>query len=241
MELGDLSITWLGHAAIKLELADGTVSYIDPWLGGNPLCPDDETAPDRVDSIYVTHGHFDHFGATLDLMRAHQPHIFAIHEIAVYLESQGGENIVGSNKGGTVEGPGGIKATMVDAVHSSGISTDDGIIPGGEAAGWVLEMPNGRTIYHAGDTAVFGDMRLIGQMWDIDVAILPIGGHFTMGPEQAGRAAEMLQTATVLPIHYGTFPILAGRPAGLHSALAGATIEVLDPEIGVPFSGQPDG
>lgn len=234
MDLGGLSITWLGHAAIRLELADGTVSFIDPWLG-NPLCPQEHQNPERVDSVYITHGHFDHFGATLDLVSSHQPHVFAIHEIAVYLEGHGAENVVGSNKGGTVEGPGGIRGTLVEASHSSGISGDDGIVPGGEAAGWVLEIPGGPTVYHAGDTGLFGDMALIGELWDIDLAILPIGGHYTMGPEHAARAARMLQVPAVLPIHYGTFPILAGSPADLGAALAGSSIDVVECRVGEPL------
>lgn len=234
MDLAGHSVTWLGHAAIRLELADGTVSFIDPWLG-NPLCPEEHKQPERVDSIYVTHGHFDHFGATLELMERHQPSIFAIHEIAVYLEGKGAQNAVGSNKGGAVEGPGGITGTLVEASHSSGISGESGIVPGGEAAGWVLELPGGTTIYHAGDTGVFGDMELIGDLWDIDLAILPIGGHFTMGPDHAARAIGLLGVDTVLPIHWGTFPLLAGTPAALREALGEAPVEVVELQPGETF------
>lgn len=233
MLLADHSLTWLGHAAVRLDLADGTVALIDPWLD-NPLAPEDAADPDRVDSVYITHGHFDHVGTTEDLVTRHQPTVFAIHEIAVYLGARGAENAVGSNKGGTVEGPGGIRATLVEASHSSGISGDDGIVAGGEACGWVLELPGGVTLYHAGDTGLFGDLALIGEMFDIDVALLPIGGHYTMGPQHAAKAARMLQAKAVLPIHYGTFPILAGTPAELKEALQGSGIVVVDAEIGVP-------
>jgi L-ascorbate metabolism protein UlaG (beta-lactamase superfamily) len=231
MLLGDHSLTWLGHATVRLDLADGTVAFIDPWLDG-PTCPDDARDPERVDSIYITHGHFDHIGNTEDLVAKHQPSLFAIHEICVYLGDRGAENPVGSNKGGTVEGPGGIKGTLVEASHSSGISGDDGIVAGGEACGWMLELPGGTTLYHAGDTGLFGDMALIGDMFDIDVALLPIGGHYTMGPDHAAKAARMLQAKAVLPIHYGTFPILAGTPAELKDALEGSGIVVVDAEIG---------
>lgn len=236
MDLQGVELTWLGHAAFRLRLGDGTVLLIDPWLDGNPACPDAEKEQDRVDAIFLTHGHFDHFGDTPAIAAKHQPQIFAIHEIAVYLEALGVANVVGSNKGGTIVGPGDVAATMVDAVHSSGLSSDDGILPGGEAAGWVLALAQGLTVYHAGDTAVFGDMALIGELWSPDVALLPIGGHFTMGPDHAARAAQMLGVSAVIPIHYGTFPILGGTPADLSAALEGTGIEVIEAEAGVPIS-----
>lgn len=232
MDLKGVELTWLGHAAVRLRLADGTVALIDPWLSANPACPETEHTQDRVDSIYVTHGHFDHVGDTVDLAAQHDAQVFAIHELAVYLEGAGVASVTGSNKGGTVSGPGGIAATLVDATHSAGISGDDGIIPGGEAAGWVLEIPGGPTVYHAGDTTVFGDMALIGELWSPDIALLPIGGHYTMGPEHAARAAKMLGVSAVVPIHYGTFPILAGTPGELAAALDGTGIGVTEAEPG---------
>jgi L-ascorbate metabolism protein UlaG (beta-lactamase superfamily) len=235
MNLQGVEITWLGHASIRLRLEDGTVLLIDPWLEGNPACPDAEHSQERVDGVFITHGHFDHIGSTVALAAAHAPQVFAIHEIAVFLESQGVGNVVGSNKGGTVIGPGEVAATLVDAVHSSGISGDDGIVPGGEAAGWVLAVPGGPTIYHAGDTTVFGDMSLIGELWSPDLALLPIGGHYTMGPDHAARAARMLGVSAVMPIHYGTFPILDGTPIELLAALEGSDIEVIEATAGVPI------
>lgn len=231
MLLGSTALTWLGHAAVKLELTDGTVALIDPWLE-NPLAPTVAADQERVDAIYLTHGHFDHVGNTLDLVAAHQPEVFAIHEICVYLGARGAERTRGSNKGGAVPGPGGITATLVEASHSSGISGDDGIVAGGEAAGWVLQLPDGPTLYHAGDTGLFGDMALIGELYDIDVALLPIGGHYTMGPAHAARAAQMVRASTVIPIHYGTFPILAGTPDELRRALSETSIDVVEAVIG---------
>jgi L-ascorbate metabolism protein UlaG (beta-lactamase superfamily) len=239
MDLGSAELTWLGHSAIRLRLADGTTALIDPWLTGNPSCPEAEKHQARVDSIYLTHGHFDHFGDTLELAEAHDPMVFAIHEVAVYLGSKGVEHAVGLNKGGTVSGPGGIEGTMVTAVHSAGISEDDRIVAGGEAAGWVLDLPDGPTLYHAGDTALFGDLALIAEAHHPDVACLPIGGHYTMGPEEAATAARMLGVSAVIPVHWGTFPILAGTPQRLAAALEGSNIEVVEAAIGQPLSQAP--
>ncbi|MCJ7726000.1 MAG: MBL fold metallo-hydrolase, partial [Acidimicrobiia bacterium] len=153
----------------------------------------------------------------------------------VHLEMQGVEKVVGLNKGGAVAGPGGITGTMVDAVHSGGMSGPDGIIPGGTPAGWVLGFPGGLRVYHAGDTAVFGDMALIGELFSPRVALLPIGGHYVMDPRQAAHAAGLLGVSTVIPRHYGTFPILAGTPAQLEEALRGSGIEMIGMKIGSPL------
>lgn len=231
MEFEGVEITWLGHASIRVRLDDGTTLLVDPWLEGNPACPESEYQQDGIDAIYVTHGHFDHMTGVESTARANEAAVFAIHELATHFEGLGLENVTGSNKGGTVEGPGGVKATLVDACHSAGISGDDGIISGGEAAGWVLEIPGGPTLYHAGDTTLFGDMSLIGEIYEPDLAFLPIGGHFTMGPELAARAGRLLGVEKVVPVHFGTFPILTGTPDELAEAASGG-FEVLTPDIG---------
>ncbi|MDH4119397.1 MAG: metal-dependent hydrolase [Acidimicrobiia bacterium] len=235
MDLNGIELTWLGHAGVRLRLDDGTTVLVDPWLTGNPACPESEQSQERIDAIYLTHGHFDHFGDTLSLAREHGCQVFAIHEIAVYLEGQGIEAAVGSNKGGMVEGPGGIRGFLTDAVHSSGISGDTGIVSGGEAGGWIFDVPNGPTIYHAGDTTIFGDMTLIKDIFSPDIALLPIGGHYTMGAGIAAKAAKLIGAETIIPIHFGTFPILAGTPDELTDAGGGA-FEVQALEPGVPVT-----
>jgi L-ascorbate metabolism protein UlaG (beta-lactamase superfamily) len=218
-------ITWLGHSTVRVETPDGKVLLIDPWLKENPSCPPAEKTPRRVDALLVTHGHFDHIADAVDLGRAHKPAVVCIHEIGHWLESKGVAGVRGMNKGGTQEVCG-VQVTMVDAVHSCGIQDGDRIVYGGEAAGYVLALPDGLRIYHAGDTALFGDMRLIGELYRPDLACLPIGGHYTMGPIEAARAVELLGVRRVLPIHWGTFPALAGRPETLQEQVRGRGVEV---------------
>jgi L-ascorbate metabolism protein UlaG (beta-lactamase superfamily) len=237
--------TWYGHAAVHVESEAGTSILIDPWFG-NPRSP--RTADDivRCDVLLVTHGHHDHLGAAprqleradaLTIARRTRPAWPAIHELSLWLESLDlGAEVVGMNKGGTAEVRG-IRVSMVQAVHSGGDWLADGSEPIylGEPAGFVVELENGRRLYHAGDTALFGDMRLIGELHHPEVAFLPIGGHFTMDPGAAARAVELLGVSTVVPIHYGTFPILAGTPDELRRELADldlGDVTVLAPEPG---------
>jgi len=212
-------ITWLGHASFALTTPSGSVILIDPWLTGNPVCPPALKKPARVDAILITHGHGDHFGDVLPLARTHKPKIAAIYETAMWLQSEGIENVMLMSKGGTQK-VGDVEVTMVNAFHSNGIESGqpgEPVIYGGEAAGFIVRMPEGLTIYHAGDTCVFGDMRIIGELYRPEVACLPIGDLYTMGPREAAYAIRLLGVHHVIPMHYGTFPALTGTPEALRA------------------------
>jgi L-ascorbate metabolism protein UlaG (beta-lactamase superfamily) len=226
----DTRLRWLGHAAFEIVSPRGQVLLVDPWLE-NPRAPAGYAASlTRVDVLLPTHAHFDHLGNTVELGRRFQPEVPCVFELSVYLERQGLERTRPMNKGGTQTVAGGVQVTMVAADHSAGILDDGhpvGAVYGGEAAGFVLAMENGFRLYHAGDTNLFGDMRWIGELYRPEVALLPIGGLYTMGPREAAAAAKLLGARFVVPMHYGTFPALAGTPADLEKELAGTSIQVL--------------
>jgi L-ascorbate metabolism protein UlaG (beta-lactamase superfamily) len=225
--MAETSVTWLGHAAFRVDTSGGTRVYVDPWLG-NPKCPESEKDPERVDVIALTHGHDDHVGETVELAKRFGCPVVAMVELRDWLSDQGveGDLTEAPNKGGTVEKKG-VRFTLTDAKHSS--VCPDGTYAG-EAAGLVVEVENGTTLYFAGDTCVFGDMQLIGRIYGPDVAILPIGGHFTMDPREAAVALELLGTKRCIPCHYGTFPLLAGTPDELRRLAP--NVELLVPEPG---------
>jgi L-ascorbate metabolism protein UlaG (beta-lactamase superfamily) len=225
----DVALTWLGHAAFRFDTPGGKRVYVDPFLD-NPKCPDSEKEPERVDLIALTHGHDDHVGATVELAKQFDCPVIAQIELRGWLSMQGlSEDMTEApNKGGTVDRDG-IKITLTNAHHSSSGFENEGIVYLGEPCGLVVEAENGTKIYFAGDTCVFGDMQLIGRIYEPDVAILPIGDHFTMGPREAAVALELLGVKRCVPCHYGTFPILSGTPDALREL---TDVELLVPEPG---------
>ena len=229
----DVSFTWIGHGTWKARSAKGKEILIDPWVMGNPAAPETLKTVDKCDLMLITHGHFDHIHDAVEIARRTKPTIVCSHEIGAWLQGKGidGEKIVASNKGGTVDIDG-IKVTLVHAEHTCGITEDNGaVVYGGEACGLVIEFENGFQIYFAGDTDVFGDMSLIAELARFDVAFLPIGDFYTMGPERAAKATKLLGVKTVVPMHFATFPILNGRPDQLQE-LVGNSVRVLDVKPG---------
>ena len=222
-------LTWLGHASFRLDTPGGKRIYVDPWLTGNPKCPEGEQSPERVDLIALTHGHMDHVGDTVDLAKKFGCPVVALVEMRDWLSMKQGlpeSEEQSPNKGGTVTIDG-ISITLTEAQHSS--SWVD-LTYLGEPAGLVIRLEDGFAVYFAGDTNVFGDMALIRRLYEPDVAVLPIGDHFTMDPKEAAVALEFLGVERCVPCHWGTFPLLAGTPAELRELAPG--VEIVDVEPG---------
>ena len=220
-----LAITWLGHSSYRLRTPGGKEVLIDPWYTGNPAFPA-AARPKSADLILVTHGHFDHFTDVVAMAKETGATVAAIWEITTYLGTKGIKNLEPMNKGGTITAKG-LRVTMTDARHSSSFDDNGTTVYLGEAAGFIVKLENGQVIYFAGDTALFGDMKLIGELYRPDIAFLPIGDRFTMGPDTAAMAARWLGVKLVVPMHHGTFPALTGTPEQLEDHLAGSSIEVL--------------
>jgi len=210
-------ITFLGHATFKITTSSGKVLLIDPWVMTNPKCPESQKNLERVDWILLTHGHGDHLGDLFEIAAKHHPEIVCVIETGIWLTSKGVKNVTGMGKGGTHK-LGEIEATLVHAVHSNGIQDGDQIVYGGEPGGFVVHLPGGLTVYHAGDTCAFGDMKLIAELDKPDVVCLPIGDYYTMGPREAAVATRLLGVRHVIPMHYGTFPVLTGTPEAFREA-----------------------
>jgi L-ascorbate metabolism protein UlaG (beta-lactamase superfamily) len=230
-----VNVTWYGHSAFLLQSPGGKSVLIDPWLE-NPKAPPAAKEIGAVDLILVTHGHSDHVGETIRIAQRRQAPVVSIHEISLYFQKQGVAKAQGMNKGGTISF-GGLRITMVDAKHSSGLDVGGSVIPGGEPAGFVIEFENGFKVYHAGDTAVFGDMEIIADLYKPSLAILPIGGLYTMDPREAAYACKLLKPKYVVGMHYGTFPALAGTPAELRKNLPASMKKiVVELEPGQPVA-----
>ncbi len=239
----DMKITWYGHACCEIRTAGGRTVLIDPWFG-NPLSPRSADTVDRCDLLLVTHGHGDHLGDAVAIASRLRPAWPCIHEMSLWLARRlpgGADQLIGMNKGGTVEA-GGLRVTMTGADHSAGDwnAGAETTLYLGEPAGFVIELEDGYRVYHAGDTQAFGDMALIRQLHRPDLALLPIGGHYTMDPAGAALAVELLGVHDVMPIHYGTFPALAGTPGQLRDALVArglSDVTVHAPEPGGSIGG----
>jgi len=221
-----LSITWFGHATFLLRTPGGKRVLLDPWFTSNPSCPDAMKKPPKADLILASHGHFDHIEDLLRCARDSGAPVVGIFELCDWLGRKGLQTTSPMNKGGS-QTVAGLRVTMTDARHSSGFVDNGQMVYMGEAAGYVLTLEDGRAIYFAGDTCLFGDMRLIGEMYKPEIAFLPIGDRFTMDPAAAARACEFLGVRQVVPMHWGTFPLLTGTPAELKK-LVPRGVEVLE-------------
>lgn len=191
-----VKIKWLGHAGFEIKINEKTV-LIDPWLNGNPKAACTVADINAADIVCVTHDHNDHLGDSIEICKRTGATFVATYELASYAQKNGVKNVVGFNIGGTTE-IAGLKITLVQAFHTASCGAPTGFIIKGKD----------KTIYHAGDTGIFSDMRLIGELYRPGIALLPIGGYYTMGPHEAAVAASLVKSEIVIPMHYMTFPIL---------------------------------
>lgn len=218
-------ITWLGHATVLIQTPKGTNILIDPFIEHNPKYPKGFKLPEKIQYVLLSHGHGDHISDAAPVAKKHGSNVVAIYELAAFIQQQGAEKITGMNLGGTVQLDD-VAVTMVEAKHSAGAEGKNGPQYAGVATGFVLTISGGPVLYHAGDTTVFSDMKLIKELYHPELAMLPIGGFYTMGPREAALAAHFLEPKAILPIHFGTFPPLTGTPDELDNLLKGS-IEVI--------------
>lgn len=220
------TLTWHGHSCFTLE-HDGTRILIDPWLGGNPTADIEPGAVGKIDYILVSHGHFDHFEDCIPIARATGATVVSTFELVAFCQKNGVENGHGMNIGGAYLFPFG-RVKLTPALHTGSIAGDDEGAFTTDCCGFLISLDGGPSIYHAGDTALIMDMQLLDGR--VDVAILPIGDNFTMGPEDAARAVEMIHPEVVIPMHYNTFPVIEQDPEGFRQLVGDAArVEVLEP------------
>lgn len=230
-DLKGISVTWLGHATVLMTTPKGTTILIDPFIEHNPKYPKGYKLPDKIDLLLCSHGHGDHIADAVPVAKKHGPTTIGMVELIGWLQSKGVKDGIGMNIGGSHR-HGDVTVTLTEARHSSSIEDGGHIVYAGEPAGFVISIENGPVVYHAGDTGVFSDMQLIRDLYHPDLAMLPVGDHYTMGPKGAAVAAKYVGAKAVLPIHFGTFPPLVGRPEELEKELSGTGIEVLYTEPG---------
>ncbi len=216
-----MKFTYLGHSSFKVE-SDGKTVFVDPWLNGptSPIKVDDVK---KADIVLVTHDHGDHgYAEGIEICKKTDAFFVAINELAIQAKNDGVENVHTLNIGGSVD-IGGVTVTLVQAFHSSGI---------GAPTGFIVEFPSG-TFYHAGDTGLFYDMKLFGELYKIDCALLPIGSYYVMSVRQAVKAAELIKPKYVIPMHYDTFPVIKANPKKFWQMVAtnvkGTMVQVLQP------------
>lgn len=218
-------VTWLGHATVLIVTAKGTTILIDPFIEHNPKFPKGYKLPEKIDLVLATHGHSDHIADLASVAAKHGSTVVGMVELIGWAQSKGVKNTVEMNLGGSWMYED-VIVSIVEAKHSTGIEDGNQVSYGGEAAGFVITVKDGPVLYHAGDTCAFLDMQLIRDLYHPQLAMLPIGDHYTMGPKGAAVAAKLLGVSAVLPIHYGTFPVLIGTPEELARALEGSGVEV---------------
>jgi L-ascorbate metabolism protein UlaG (beta-lactamase superfamily) len=222
-----LAITWLGHSTFLVATPGGRRLLFDPWLTANPACPERFRKPPKVDVILVSHGHSDHTGDLVACARESGAPVVAMWELCEWLGRKGIQNVAPMNTGGSQE-IAGLRITMTEARHSSSVVDNGQVVYLGQPAGFVVRLEDGRALYYAGDTSLFGDMRLIGELYRPEIAFLPIGDRFTMDPVAAAKACELLGIRQVVPMHWGTFPLLTGTPEVLKRLVEPKGVQVLE-------------